>query len=151
LLQERERLSEMAMEALARLLQYQRAQGKIAAAIQTARRLLGIDPLQESVHRVLMRLFAQTGRREAALRQYELCVGLLKRELQLEPELATRTLHLEIQAAAAAPPSPVGLAPSVTGRRALAMAAARGVALEASRAVAVTAPAAAPDPGVHGA
>ena len=96
LLQERERVRELALDALARLLRHQNSLEATDAAIQTARRLLALDPLQEAVHRMLMRLHVRSGRREAALRQYEVCVGLLRRELQLEPEPETRQLREEI-------------------------------------------------------
>jgi DNA-binding SARP family transcriptional activator len=96
LVQERERLRELALDCLARLLRHQSALETVDAAINTARRLLSLDPLQEAVHRVLMRLHARNGRREAALRQYEVCVGVLRRELQLGPEPETQQLHEEI-------------------------------------------------------
>jgi len=97
LIEERERLRELAIEVLARLLRYQDAPGMTEAAVQTARRLLVLDPLQEAVHRLLMRLHGQAGRREAAMRQYEVCVNLLRRELRLEPEPETRQLCEAIQ------------------------------------------------------
>ena len=81
LLAQRERLHEVALGALARLLAHQRAAGSTEAAIQTALRLLTLDALQEPVHRALMQLYAETGRRSAALRQYQLCVTTLQREL----------------------------------------------------------------------
>jgi DNA-binding SARP family transcriptional activator len=77
----------------------------IDTAINTARRLLTLDPLQEAVHRVLMRLHARSGRREAGLRQYEVCVGVLRRELQLGPEPETQQLHEEILKMREAPPA----------------------------------------------
>ncbi len=43
-----------------------------------------------------MRLYAQLGRRGSALRQYQLCVGVLRRELGVEPEADTRTVYQEI-------------------------------------------------------
>jgi DNA-binding SARP family transcriptional activator len=98
LLGERERLRDLALEVLARLLRHQDAVGLTGPAVQTARRLLVLDPLQEAVHRVLMRLYAQAGRREAAMRQYEVLVGLLKRELRLEPEPETHKLYEMIRA-----------------------------------------------------
>src|SRR6516162_1484517 len=63
LLAERERLRELALEA----------NGLVPAAIQTAVRLLALDPLQEPVHRALMILYATARRRGAALRQYQVC------------------------------------------------------------------------------
>jgi DNA-binding SARP family transcriptional activator len=96
LLAERERLRELALEALAKLLRHQRETGDTEAAVQSALRLLALDPLQEPVHRALMRLYMQLGRRASALRQYQLCVGVLQRELRLEPEATTRYLYQEI-------------------------------------------------------
>jgi DNA-binding SARP family transcriptional activator len=71
LMAERERLRELALEALARLLARQRGVGALEEALQTGLRLIALDPLQEPVHRSLMRLYAELGRRAAALRQYQ--------------------------------------------------------------------------------
>jgi DNA-binding SARP family transcriptional activator len=83
---ERERLAELALATLARLLAFQRASGALNEAVQTGQRLLALDPLQEVVHRTLMQLYVQVGRRSTALRQYQSCVGVLQRELGVEPE-----------------------------------------------------------------
>ena len=96
LMAERERLRELALDALARLLAYQRSAGLTEPALQTALRLIALDPLQEAVHRTLMRLYAQLGRRGSALRQYQLCVAVLRRELGVEPEADTRAVYQEI-------------------------------------------------------
>ena len=96
LVAERERLRELALEALAKLLRHQRATGATEAAVQTAIRLLALDPLQESVHRAVMRLYTQLGRRASALRQYQVCLGVLQRELGVEPEETTKQLYQEI-------------------------------------------------------
>ncbi|MFQ5897882.1 MAG: AAA family ATPase [Candidatus Methylomirabilia bacterium] len=96
LLSERERLRELALEALAKLLAHQRAAGSTEQAIQTALRLLALDPLQESVHRTLMRLYARVGRRGTGLRQYQVCVAVLQRELGVEPEVETKELYQEL-------------------------------------------------------
>jgi DNA-binding SARP family transcriptional activator len=96
LLAERERLRELALEALARLLAHQSKSQATERAIQTAIRLLALDPLQEPTHRTLMRLYARQGRRSAALKQYQVCVGVLRRELGAEPEPETRRLYQDI-------------------------------------------------------
>jgi len=131
LMAERERLRELALEALAKLLAQQRAAGDIEAAVRTAVRLIALDPLLETVHRTLMRLYVELGRRAAALRQYQLCVGVLERELGVEPEAETRQLYQDIlgsserqgialrgaQANILAPPAsgPVPTAPTTPG------------------------------------
>jgi DNA-binding SARP family transcriptional activator/energy-coupling factor transporter ATP-binding protein EcfA2 len=103
---ERERLRQRAIGVFTRLLEQQTAKTRSEAAIDTALRLFALDPTQETVHRSLMRLYASQGRRAAALRQYQLCVDVLQRELGVEPENATRALYQELLAApqTAAPP-----------------------------------------------
>ena len=73
----RERLRELALVGPARLLGHQRKAGALEDAVRTARQPLALDPLQEPVHRTLMRLYAEHGRRAAALRQYQHCVTML--------------------------------------------------------------------------
>jgi len=96
LMVQRERLRELALQALARLLTHQREHGEIEAAVQTALRLLALDPAREPVHRILMRLYMTLGRRSAALRQYNLCVSALLREFHAPPSAETIRLHREI-------------------------------------------------------
>src|SRR5262245_38144511 len=107
LIAERMRLRELALEALARLLAHHRDAGALDRAVRIAVRLLALDPLQEPVHRTLMRLYARLGRRGAALRQYQLCVAALQREVRAEPEAETKALYQEIlqQRAQRPPPS----------------------------------------------
>jgi DNA-binding SARP family transcriptional activator len=96
LLTERERLWERALEGMAKLLSLQMKDGDHEAAIQTGIRLLALDPLQESVHRTLMTIYAAHGRRDAAARQYHSCVAILERELGVEPEQETKDLYNKI-------------------------------------------------------
>jgi DNA-binding SARP family transcriptional activator len=105
LMAERERLRELALETMARLLAQQRRAGATGQALRTALRLGALDPLQESVHRTLMRLYSELGRREAALRQYQACVETLQAELGIEPEEETRQLYQDLLSRPPAAPS----------------------------------------------
>jgi len=96
---ERERLRETAIEGLAKLLRHHMDNEEPEAAISVGIRLLALDPCQEAVHRTLMRLYAVTHRRAAALRQFEACAVALKREFGLEPAEETRALHGQIAGA----------------------------------------------------
>jgi DNA-binding SARP family transcriptional activator/tetratricopeptide (TPR) repeat protein len=96
LLAERERLRELAVDALTKLLAHQMREPATQRAIQTAMRLLAFEPLQEAVHRTLMRLYAREDRRAAALKQYQICVAVLQRELGAEPEPETRSLYQKL-------------------------------------------------------
>lgn len=93
---ERERLREMALQCLARVLADHTRDATAERAIRTAVHLLALDPLQEAAHRTLMRLYARHGRRAAALKQYQVCVAALRRELGTEPEAETKTLYREL-------------------------------------------------------
>ncbi|MGQ0601741.1 MAG: AAA family ATPase [Anaerolineales bacterium] len=68
------------------------------AAIGYARRWLALDPLHEPAHRMLIQLYAQSGQRYAALRQYNECVRALERELGVSPQGATTQLYEVIKA-----------------------------------------------------
>ncbi|MCK4789429.1 MAG: hypothetical protein KAV87_37145, partial [Desulfobacteraceae bacterium] len=62
------------------------------------RHALEIDPLQEDLHRKLMRNLALSGRYAEAIAQYRECAGILSAELDVEPSLATRHLFDRILA-----------------------------------------------------
>lgn len=66
---------------------------KPAAAIHFARLYLDTDDLAEEMHRQLITLYAASGDRSAALRQYETCVVVLERELGVPPLPETRAAY----------------------------------------------------------
>ncbi|MCK4724303.1 MAG: bacterial transcriptional activator domain-containing protein, partial [Anaerolineales bacterium] len=74
-------------------------------AISFARRLLDIEPWQEEAHRELMGLLALSGRRSAALVQYERCRQILVEELGVEPGEETTALYERIRDGEFAPSS----------------------------------------------
>jgi DNA-binding SARP family transcriptional activator len=96
LLVQRERLRELATDALTQLLAFHMSTASSEAAIQTAVQLLAFDPLQESVHRSLMRLYADQERWGAVQRQYRVCLETLKRELDVPPAPQTTKLWQDI-------------------------------------------------------
>ena len=61
---------EILQQALHRLLDHYVVTGAIDRAIQIALRLIALDPLQESVHRALIRLYLYQDRLGSALDQY---------------------------------------------------------------------------------
>ena len=71
--------------------------GDIANAINLLRRLIALDPLREDAHRRLMRLLHENADRAGALRQYQACAEILKKELQVDPDAATKSLFEEIR------------------------------------------------------
>lgn len=95
-LAERDRLHRMALRAHAHLVEQLTRSGSVDEAIAIAQQSLRIDPLQESMHRILMRLYQQSGDLLNALQQYDSCAKLLRRELDVEPDAETRGLQQEI-------------------------------------------------------
>lgn len=75
-------------------------------AIDRLRRLLDIDPANESAHQLLIRCLAEGGRRAEALRQYEICVENLRRELDAEPAQQTFQLYEAVVRGDLGPPRP---------------------------------------------
>ena len=67
-------------------------------AVDTAARLLALDPSQEVVHRTLMRLQLEQGRPDSAMRRYQECADLLRREYGRDPSQETERLRDEITA-----------------------------------------------------
>lgn len=114
LIPERQRLREVFLAVLAKRL----AQAKGQPAIDLAQRLLAQDPLREEGYRALMRFHAEAGEMGAALRQYETCRAILRRELDVTPSAETEELHRRIRQqqdqpapvalAVAAAPTPAG-------------------------------------------
>ena len=70
--------------------------GDRAAAAAALQQALLHEPLQERVHRELMRIYAMTGRRQRALAQFHLLRESLRREVADEPEDETRRLYQDI-------------------------------------------------------
>ena len=94
---ERASLHERAIEALMGLLRWHLDAGHAEGGVRVAKRLLALDPLRETAHRALMRLYADMGDRALALRQYQACCDVLSAELGVAPETKTRRLREEIR------------------------------------------------------
>lgn len=89
---ERERLRMQVIAAMQNLVAGHMALGSYQEGMGEATRLLQLDPLREESHRQLMRLYAQSGQRSAALQQYEICRQILDAELGVEPTTQTVAL-----------------------------------------------------------
>lgn len=99
-LMQTEMLRRQFIQNLKMLIQCHTAQGTLPAAIGHAHTLLSQDLLDEETHRHLMQLYAWAGQRAYALRQFEECQQILKKELGVEPSEETRDLHEAIKAEA---------------------------------------------------
>jgi DNA-binding SARP family transcriptional activator len=96
-------LREQALDALYQIAEYHSQQKNYRSGIETARRLLDLEPWLEKAHRQLMWMLAKSGDRAAALVQYESCYELLDEELGVEPEEETTELYEQIKSGAITP------------------------------------------------
>jgi tetratricopeptide (TPR) repeat protein len=90
---ERQTCERLYLEALTMLIEDQAVKGQYAAAIDCAQRYLETDDLAEDIHRRLIELYAATGERGAALRQFEQCIAILERELGVAPLPETQATY----------------------------------------------------------
>jgi DNA-binding SARP family transcriptional activator len=89
---ERERLRQLELQVLDFLIAHRVEQGLLGEAVDAAIRAIRLEPLRESSHRHLIRIYVVAGNRTAALTHYEGFAQLLHRELDLAPEPATTAL-----------------------------------------------------------
>ena len=107
----RDEARNLSMALLLELSRLQATRGDSEDAMSNLHRLLAAEPAHEEAHRALMVLYAETGARYRALRQYLACQQALDRELGVEPLEETQALYREIaagrlSAAAHASPQP---------------------------------------------
>ena len=79
------------------LIQHAQDQQAVGQAVLLAERLLQIDPLRESSHRLLMECYYLNGDRSRALLQYEQCEQLLREELDAVPMPNTVALYRRLR------------------------------------------------------
>lgn len=94
---ERERFQQMYLTMLDKLIAYAEHIQDFMMGVHYCELALRSDPARERTHRRLMRLHYLAGNRTVALRQYEICVEMLRRELDIEPAKSTLLLYQQIR------------------------------------------------------
>ena len=94
---ERERLQNMYLLMLDKLIVYLQFHGEYEVAQGYGATILRYDPARERTHRQLMHLYSLAGDRTSALRQFERCALALKQELGVKPERKTVELYERIK------------------------------------------------------
>jgi DNA-binding SARP family transcriptional activator len=94
---DRERLRISYLDTLDRLSQIYFSQERYAACIAVCQLILAHDHFREDAHCLLMRCYSRQGQYHLARRQYQVCVDVLKIELEVEPGLETKQLYERIR------------------------------------------------------
>ncbi len=97
-LAKQEHLRRRALDALARLAEYDLRRGIYDQALGHAMRQLQFDPWSEQAHRQAMCAHAARGERSTALQQYETCRRVLAVDMHAEPSEETTALYEAIKA-----------------------------------------------------
>ncbi len=85
----RSEVTDAAIAVLRRLTDACLAAGDVHPAVLAAERMLALDLLREDSHRLMMEVYLRAGRRADAIRQYDACVEVLRRELDVGPSEET--------------------------------------------------------------
>jgi len=93
----RERLRVLYLETLDHLSLIYFGQGQYAACTSLCQRMLAHDSCREDAHCRLMRCYVRQGQVALALRQYQMCVEALRRDLDVAPAPATMQLYEQIR------------------------------------------------------
>lgn len=93
----REKLRRQHLDLLYRMAALHERKGALLPAIDCYQKVILADPLAEEACQKLMLLYAQRGKRNAALRLYEDFRKALKQELDTEPEELTQAIHRKIR------------------------------------------------------
>jgi DNA-binding SARP family transcriptional activator/pimeloyl-ACP methyl ester carboxylesterase len=112
---EAEGLRQLFSQVLVQLVRAHQERAEFRLAIEYGRRWLALDPLNEPAHRQLMQLYALTGQKATALRQYQQCERILRDDLGLAPQPETRQLYERIRLGRK-PDLPMILSPGPTTR-----------------------------------
>jgi DNA-binding SARP family transcriptional activator len=96
---ERERFRQLRLHALEALCRRLTANGRHADAVDAGIAAIAAEPLRESAHRALVSAHVAEGNAGEAMRQYEVCRDLLRRELGVRPSAALERLLATIRGA----------------------------------------------------
>jgi DNA-binding SARP family transcriptional activator len=89
---EQERFRQLRLHALETLCERLTAAGRFGPAAEVGMTAVAGEPLRESAHRILIKLYLAEGNRCEALRQYGVCRRLLRDRLGLAPSGQTQSL-----------------------------------------------------------
>ena len=109
---ERTKINKLLQDALCSRARQLEHTEQIQEAIELAQNCLQKDPLDESIHRIIMRLEFKRGNLQAAQAQFELCRRILSEEMNIKPMPETLTLAYEIEQAIKQPLSTSNKAPT---------------------------------------
>ncbi|TPI41302.1 transcriptional regulator [Mesorhizobium sp. B3-1-9] len=111
--QERERLLSRALPSLEKLARLVDAESGLAVAD----RILAMEPTREEAYRLKMELLVAGGQRDQALRTFEACRSVLRKEFGVDVSAETRTLWQSLLSSTESPSNPQTANGAIAGQR----------------------------------
>jgi DNA-binding SARP family transcriptional activator len=93
---ERERLRALYLDGLWVAMEHRAQRGGYQRALAHGHKALRLEPIREDIHRMVMDIYARSGRAGQALLQFDTCRRLLRKELGIAPMQETIALRDEI-------------------------------------------------------
>ncbi|MGV8123355.1 MAG: HD domain-containing phosphohydrolase [Candidatus Xenobiia bacterium LiM19] len=70
---------------------------KYEVCVDYSQKILSIDSCRQDIHMMVMRCHQALGQKELAIRQYQICTQILKRELNISPSTELMALYLDLK------------------------------------------------------
>lgn len=84
------------LDASYELAKYHGTHSEYQQALDLHQKILAKDPCREEIYQAMMRIQAESGDRSSAIRTFQRCVEILRKELKVDPSQDTRVLYEQI-------------------------------------------------------
>jgi len=93
----RENSRKIYIDILFRLAQHFFRASKYEVCLDYSQKILGSDSCRQDIHMMIMKCYQALGQKELAIRQYQICTQILKRELNISPSTEIMALYLDLK------------------------------------------------------
>ncbi len=93
----RENSRKMYIDILVRLAQHFFKASKYEVCLDYSQKSLASDSCRQDIHMMVMKCYQALGQKELAIRQYQICTQILKRELNISPSTEIMALYLDLK------------------------------------------------------
>ena len=93
----RDTMRKMYIDILVKLGQYFYKAKKYEVCLDYSQKILAHDSCRQDIHMTIMKCHQALGQKELAIRQYQICSQILKRELNISPSTEIMALYLDLK------------------------------------------------------
>jgi putative two-component system response regulator len=93
----RENTRKTYIDILVKLAQHFFKAKKYEVCLDNSQKILASDSCRQDIHMMIMKCYQALGQKELAIRQYQICTQILKRELNISPSTELMALYLDLK------------------------------------------------------